>query len=150
MIGAGMLSVLLLTGGSAAIVVSEPQVQPMHLAQLTIRQTVIVRVPTRGTNAPAPVEWKESKGPKCVSMSAVAGAAVVKADSVDIILRGGGRVRAQFEDECPALDYYSGFYIRPSGDKRVCAGRDTVHARSGGECQIRRFRTLTPVKSTKK
>jgi len=49
-------------------------------------------------------------------------------------------------EACPALDFYSGFYLRPSADGQVCADRDTVHARSGGQCGIERFRTLVPRK----
>ncbi|SNS17217.1 hypothetical protein SAMN06295912_10298 [Sphingomonas laterariae] len=146
MIGAGLLTTLLLAGSGAAGAIADSR---MQIAQLSIRQSVVIRVPAR-SRAAVPLEWKESKGPKCISMPAVAGAAAIKPDSVDIVLRGGGRVRAQFEDECPALDFYGGFYIRPTEDNRVCAGRDAVHARSGGECQIRRFRTLTPEKSKKK
>ncbi|AGH51093.1 MULTISPECIES: hypothetical protein [Sphingomonas] len=148
MIGAELLSALLLSSGAAPP--PESAAVTARFAQLTIRESVIIRVPTRGRQAIAPIEWKEGKGPKCLPMSEVAGATAVEEDSVDIILRGGGRVRAEFEDECPALDYYNGFYIRPTEDRRICAGRDSIHARSGGECQIRRFRTLTPVEGKKK
>ena len=144
MIGSGLLSALLLSGaGASEATPSPPPLPVIRFAQLSIRQSVIIRVPTRGT-PPAPIQWKESKGPKCLSMATIAGAVVSDDDSVDLIFRGGGRIRAQLEDECPALDYYSGFYLRPTKDKRICAGRDSIHSRSGGECEIRRFRTLTP------
>lgn len=145
---------LLLSGAGVASGDPAPSAVPRTIfmtqfAQLSIRQSIIVRVPTQPTRSPAPVEWKESKGPKCLSMSTIAGAAVTDHDSVDLIFRGGGRIRAQLEAECPALDYYSGFYIRPTEDQRICAGRDSIHSRSGGECEIRRFRTLTPAKEKK-
>lgn len=143
MIGSGLLSALLLSGaGASEAAPSPPPLPVIRFAQLSIRQSVIIRVPTRAT--PAPIEWKESKGPKCLSLATIAGAVVSDDDSVDLIFRGGGRIRAQLEDECPALDYYNGFYLRPTKDKRICAGRDSIHSRSGGECEIRRFRTLTP------
>ena len=53
-------------------------------------------------------------------------------------------VPPQLDGECPALTYYQGFYLRPGADGQVCQGRDTVHARSGAECGIERFRLLTP------
>ena len=115
-------------------------------AQVTIRQRVIVRVPTR---PPATaIDWKESKGPRCTSLNQIAGAVVVARDSVDLILRDGERMRAQFRSSCPALDFYSGFYMLPTEDRRICADRDSIHARSGGECEIQRFRRLQAVVAT--
>lgn len=126
---------LLLYGGSGA--------EPVLLAQLTIRQQIIIRVPTRPPPTD-PVEWKENNGPKCVPASALAGALVSKR-GVDLLLRGGRRVRARL-DRCPPLDYYSGFYVRPGPDGRVCADRDTIRVRSGGSCEIDAFRLLVPAR----
>lgn len=120
--------------------------ETIEYAQVTIQQRVIVRVPMQAVRPPKPVKWKEKRGPKCAPMDGVAGAAVVKPDSVDILYRGGLRLRAELEDECPALDYYNGFYIAPTKDRQICAGRDSLHSRSGGECGIERFRRLEPDK----
>lgn len=113
--------------------------EKVELAQLSIEQTLIVRVPRKPVK---PLKWKTKKGPKCVAMSTIAGAAVVADDAIDLALRGGQRIRAQFSDDCPALDYYSGFYILPTDDGRICADRDVIRTRSGGQCEIRRFRKL--------
>ena len=110
------------------------------LAQMSIQQTLVVRVPARVPQKP--LKWKEKKGPKCVVMSSIAGAAVVADDAIDLAMRGGQRLRAEFSSRCPALDYYSGFYILPTDDGRICAGRDVIRTRSGGQCEIRRFRKL--------
>lgn len=115
------------------------------LAQLSIRSRIVVRVRTE-TVAPKPVELVEKKGPRCLPMADLLGAAVIAGNSVDFILRGGSRVRARFASSCPALDYYSGFYIAPPTDGMICADRDVVRARSGGECAIDRFRSLVPKK----
>jgi hypothetical protein len=137
---------LSLAGPCAAIMVlgwplpagADPE--PAQLAQMTIEQSLIVRVPRR---APAkPLKWKAKKGPKCLSMAAIAGAAVVTDDAIDLVLRGGQRFRAQFSSRCPALDYYSGFYILPTEDGRICADRDVIRTRAGGQCEIQRFRRL--------
>lgn len=113
-----------------------------EVAQLTIEQSLIVRVPRR---VPAkPLKWKAKKGPKCVAMGAIAGAAVVADDAIDLVLKGGQRLRARFSSNCPALDYYSGFYILPTGDGRICAGRDVIRTRAGGQCEIERLRKLVP------
>lgn len=125
-------------------------------AQVTVSQSVIIRVPARRTNRsatpanrpdprPLPPVFRDRKGPHCIDAGAIAAAAVTAPDSVDFILKGGKRVRARLADECPALDYYSGFYVKPPHDQKICAGRDSIHTRSGGDCQIDRFRALTPV-----
>lgn len=121
----------------------------VELAQssVTIRQSFIVRVPIparRPGAVPSSGRWKLKKGPRCVAMTDVAGAQLTGPDSVDMIFRGGARIRAELEDACPALDYYNGFYLRPGSDGMVCADRDAIHARSGGECQIERFRKAVP------
>jgi hypothetical protein len=117
-----------------------------NFAQVTIRQTLIIRVPNRrAAPTPAPLRWKIKKGPKCLEMAAIAGAAIVTDDAIDLVMRGGDRLRAQFSSSCPALDYYSGFYMLPTEDGRICADRDMIRTRSGGQCEIQRFRKLIPI-----
>lgn len=129
--------------------VAVPTQEKVQFAQLLIRRRVIVRVPAMRVQAPPvpipqPIPMKEVKGPKCLVMNQLAGAAITKPDAVDLYLRGGRRLRAQLDDDCPALDYYGGFYLAPTKDGQVCGGRDTIHARSGGKCLIERFRELIP------
>jgi hypothetical protein len=123
--------------------------EPVRYAQLTVRQQIIVRMPA-GPQASAalasPVEWKEGKGVKCIAASQVVGATAPARDSVDLILRDRSRVRAKLENSCPALDYYNGFYISPNEDGNICADRQAIRSRMGGECEIDAFRTLTPVR----
>lgn len=140
MIGTGLaLMLLAAAAGESAWPAEAPRIQ---LAQVMIRERVIIRVPAAA--APPKIRWREKKGPKCMPMQSVAGAAILKAGRVDLIVRGGQRMRAELESGCTALDYYSGFYIMPPTDGQICAGRDTIHLRSGGECQIKRFRKLVP------
>lgn len=129
-----------------AAATSAPVLGSAQFAQQTIRQRVVVRIPALPVRPMAPTRWREKKGPKCVPMNAMAGAAITRPDAVDLILRGGGRFRAQLADECPALDYYRGFYVNPTKDGQLCADRDTIHSRAGGECEIERFRVLVPEK----
>lgn len=136
-------ALLLLAAAAAA---GEPRADAedrVPLAQAFIRERVIIRVPARPRPA-KPARLKEKRAPRCLPMNGVAGAAVIEQDSVDLILKGGRRVRARFESSCPALDYYSGFYIVPTRDGQICADRDSIHTRAGGECQITRFRWLVP------
>lgn len=125
---------LLLAGGSVG--------DPVLFAQLTIRQNLIIRVPARQQPAP-PMAWKEKSGPKCIPVAALGGAQISR-DGIDLLLKGGDRVRAKL-NRCPPLDYYSGFYIRPGLDGRVCQDRDTIRVRSGGSCEIDVFKSLVPL-----
>ena len=63
--------------------------------------------------------------------------------NVDFILSNRTRIRAKFDDDCPALDYYGGLYLVPD-DELLCARRDTIRSRMGGSCEIRRFKLLMP------
>lgn len=112
-----------------------------------VQSTTVIRVPAHFARRPAPppVALREKHGPRCIAAGDIAAAAVTGPDSVDFELRGGVRVRARLEDACPALDFYRGFYVTPQPDGRVCADRDAIRTRSGGECQIDRFRALVPV-----
>jgi hypothetical protein len=117
---------------------------PIQFAQVMIREQILIRVPARAVPGPAQpvIEWKEEKGPKCVAMSSIAGAGLVGQNSVDLILKDRSRIRARLEKSCPALDYYYGFYIRPSGDGQICVDRDSIRSRVGGQCEIEKFRSL--------
>lgn len=144
MIGKGP-ALLLLAAAATGSAPAETGEGRQQFAQVVIRERVIVRVPARvAPDPPVRPRWKEKRGPRCVPMGGVAGAAVVESESLDLILKGGQRVRARFEASCPALDYYSGFYILPTADGQICADRDSIHTRAGGDCQITRFRSLVP------
>ena len=139
---------LLLAAALANAFADDASVEGARYAQLTVRQQIIVRVPARSADAPSSgrrMEWKEDKGPKCVSARAIAGATLLGRNSVDLVFRDSSRVRAKLEKSCPALDYYHGFYISPNPDGKICADRDAIRSRMGGECEIEAFRSLKPV-----
>jgi hypothetical protein len=120
-------------------------IAPMQFAQLTVRQQILIRVPVRMRPMPKatiPMEWKESKGPKCVAARSIAGATALSQKSFDLVLRDQSRIRARLDRNCPALDYYYGFYISPDADGQICADRDSIRSRVGGECEIDAFRKL--------
>jgi hypothetical protein len=72
----------------------------------------------------------------CVPVDRIAGAVVTSERSIELVLTGGERWRMGFREDCPALSYYRGFYYRQAQAGQLCAGRDAVIARSGGECPI--------------
>jgi hypothetical protein len=133
-------------GSSAPAQDRDPGVDGVDVAQATFRERIIIRIPNvlmrRARPDPTqPVRWAEKKGPKCIAVDQLAGAAV-GGDTVDLMLRGGNRVRARLDGDCPALDFYAGFYLKPSADGLVCAGRDSIRSRSGDSCTISGFKTL--------
>lgn len=112
-------------------------------------QQVIIRVtpmPRQGANRIISngqnIEWRESGGPRCIPVRAILGAAQITQDSIDLVLRDATRIRARLERHCPALDYYNGFYLAATADGLICADRDSIRSRTGGQCQIDRFRSL--------
>jgi hypothetical protein len=90
------------------------------------------------------VTWSEKKGPKCVMMGDLVGAAISAPDSIDLMIDDGSRIRARLDDDCPPLDYYSSYYLKPTPDGMVCADRDAIRSRSGGSCPIEEFKRLIP------
>ncbi|WP_137897491.1 hypothetical protein [Sphingomonas sp. 2SG] len=119
------------------------------LAQMTIHERVIIRLPLMGAARaaiPAPVRYKEKKGPKCVAAADLGGALIQTPGAVDLVMNGGKRLRARLDKDCGPLDYYGGFYLRPAADGQVCAGRDVIRMRSGASCGIATFKTLVPAK----
>lgn len=120
----------------------------VELAQLTIHERIVVRIQRAAPAAPLPSApvLVEKKAPKCIAMDTLAGALITRPGYVDLVVAGGRRLRAHLGDDCPGIDFYGGFYLKPTRDGKVCAGRDAVRARSGGQCRIERFRTLVPAR----
>ena len=111
-----------------------------RVRSLVVEEQLIIRVPVR----PQPrIEWTERKGPKCIPAGTIRGAFLSGEKGVDFVLAGRKLLRAEIDDECPALDFYGGFYLN-SEDGKICAKRDSVRSRIGGSCRIKRFRTLEP------
>jgi hypothetical protein len=116
--------------------------QPDQVRTLVVQEEVIMKIPVR----PRPVQpnaWVERKGPKCLEAGSIRGAALSGRESVDFVLLDHTRIRAQLDEDCPALDFYNGFYLTPQKGK-VCARRDDIHSRMGRSCRIERFRHLVP------
>ena len=111
------------------------------VSSITVEDQIIMRVPVRPP--PPQVDWVPHNGPKCISAKKIRGAFLSGEDHVDFILEGRKLLRAQFDDNCPALDFYNGFYLS-SKDEKVCIRRDVVRSRMGGSCAIDRFMELRP------
>lgn len=119
----------------------------LQLSQVIVRERIIVRIPRVAGVPPAmprPVMLVEKKGPKCVPLDKLRGAAITGADSIDLIIEGGTRYRARLDDDCPSLGFYSGFYMKRTADGMVCAKRDALRSRAGSACPIDALKLLVP------
>lgn len=126
----------------AGLVATDTPARSQPVRRVTIQNEIIMRVPIR----PRPgmrVDWHERRGPKCIAAQAIAGAMLSGRSSVDFVLRDRTRFRAELDSDCPALDFYDGFYVQPD-DHRLCVRRDVIRSRMGGSCRIERFRRLLP------
>ena len=133
--------------GLFPIVIGLVTAQPgavQSVTRLVVQDEVILRVPVQPRPVTPRVEWREKKGPKCIPAGLIRRAALSGSEQVDFILSGGSRVRARFEDDCPALDFYGGFYLQFGRDQQICAKRDAIQSRIGRSCTIERFQLLMP------
>ena len=146
MIRTGAAALLLFLFGTAQ---DRPATPNAPGGTLNVRhRQIIIRVPS-GIRQVAPagaslIKWREARGPDCIAATRLIGATLLRENSVDLILRDNSRIRARLQRRCPALDYYRGFYINATADGRICADRDSIRSRAGGECQIDQFRSLSP------
>lgn len=140
-------AVLVARGVSAAIPPGEAQHYVIHVPRITITTTTTTIV-TRNRTAPTPPAppMVERKAEDCIRMQRVVAFAVTRSDSVDLIMNDGTRMRAKLGSDCPSLGFYSGFYVRPNPDGKMCVNRDSIRSRSGGSCAIQGFRTLVPAR----
>ena len=121
----------------------QPGAVEQSVTRLVIQDEIILRVPVQPRPLVRHIEWKERKGPKCVPVQAIRRAMLFGPEQVDFVLADRSRVRAKLDEDCPALDFYGGFYLQPQNDE-LCAGRDAIHSRMGGSCTIERFKLLVP------
>jgi len=116
--------------------------QSDEVRTLVVEREVIMRIPVRSRPV-RPFAWEEKRGPKCIEAANIRGAALSGRETVDFLLFDRTRLRAQLSEDCPALDFYNGFYVTPEKGK-LCARRDEIHSRIGRSCTIERFRRLLP------
>ena len=82
---------------------------------------------------------------RCISVNGLAGAQLFGDRAIELSMKTGQRYRLFLARECPALSFYQGFYYRRERAGKLCAGRDVIGARSGGECPIASIIAVRPV-----
>ncbi|MDV3458900.1 hypothetical protein RZN05_18020 [Sphingomonas sp. HF-S4] len=112
----------------------------VHVPRITVsRATLTVRTMRS-------VAMVEKKAEDCVKMEELAGFSVNRFDSVDLMLKNGSLLRVKLGNDCPALGFYNGFYVKANKDKKMCANRDSIRSRSGRQCAIQSFAALVPAR----
>jgi hypothetical protein len=141
-----LLALLALAPVAAADRPPPQAVERIEMAQLTFHSRIVIRIPRMMPQARVPldrpVRLDEKKGPKCVPLTTLDRAIITGRDSIDLLLETGERIRAHFDDDCPALDFYPDLYLRLPDDGLMCAKRDAIRSRSGGVCPIETFRRV--------
>ncbi len=127
--------------GIAALLVVGVAPTGAHAKFLWFGKKPVARVAVAAAPSAMPLAALRPEPPRegratCVDINRVAGAQVFGDHAVELTLHGGARWRMYFARECPTLSFYEGFYYRRAEAGRLCAGRDAVIARSGGECPI--------------
>lgn len=112
-----------------------------QVSRLVVEEELILRIPVRPMPSPPSFRWEEQRGPKCVPADAIRGAFLSGRSSIDFVMKNRRRFRAEMDDDCPALDFYGGFYLEPE-DQMICAKREEIRSRIGSTCRIERFRSL--------
>jgi len=140
---AGAAALLLFAFGAGD---DQARPRPAQQGLAGMPQQIIIRVTGAIQRAPAapvtPIEWREGRGPRCIPAANIAGAAFPRESSIDLIFRDRTRMRARLERRCAALGFYRSFYLSLTPDGLICADRDSIRSRTGGECQIDQFRSL--------
>lgn len=109
----------------------------------------VAAVPVRPMPPSSVDKWKPGKPSRslCIDVSTIAGAVVVDAWTVDVVMRGGRRWRLGLAQQCPQLSYYGGFYYQPRIAGKFCAGADRIISRAGGACRVSHISELRQLRS---
>ena len=143
-IGVGTLTLAAVAAtGNAGV-----QPVPLFVSWLQFRSTerVIIRIPpkTVPTGKRSEPAYKEEKIGKCILMDRLVGSRPGPKESLEILTRDGNVIRAYLGDGCLAREFYAGAYVERSQDGKMCVDRDLLHARTGAQCDIEKFRLLVP------
>ncbi len=136
--GRGLLTLVLTLGLASTAIAAEPPVVPAVPSPAGTASTAPwARMPIAPgspvTTRPFPPRAGRNR---CISVNGLAGAQLFGDRAIELAMKSGQRYRLFLARECPALSFYQGFYYRRERAGQLCAGRDVIGARSGGECPI--------------
>lgn len=123
--------------------------------QVRIEQRVTIRVsparPRSNLVADLPRNFPdrlvERKMGNCIPAKDVVGVQTGGTSKLILFMRDRKMISAQLEKACSARDFYSGFYVEPSKDGKLCIKRDELLSRNGAKCELSRFSRLELVRN---
>lgn len=127
----------------------QPWRREREARQTRVEQRIIVRIsPARPRDSLLPREVPrrvvERKMGKCVALDEIVAVQTGGANRLILYLGDRRMVSAQLPKSCSAREFYSGFYVEPSKDGRLCSRRDKLQSRNGTKCEITQFAELVP------
>lgn len=127
--------------------------RPQTWDQIRIEQRLTIRIAPHGPrrdmlaaipSGPMVERFVERRSVRCLRVGGIAGVQVAGDDRLVLFMRDQTLIGANLEKACSARDFYSGFYLEPTRDGMLCAGRDVLHSRSGMNCAVSRLHELVP------
>lgn len=127
--------------------VFQPWVAERLPQQVRIEQRVVIRVsparPRIGSidelPRAIPARVVERSMSKCVGMKDIVAVQASSDNRLILFMRSRQMISARLEKACSARDFYSGFYVEPSKDGRLCIKRDELQSRNGTKCEVAKF-----------
>jgi hypothetical protein len=127
--------------------------QNLQRGQIRIEQRVVVRItPQRASDRrnllaqlpvrAQPTQYRERKAERCVPLKKIAGVETGSGNRLILFMRDSDIMSLNLEKACRARDFYSGFYVEPHKDGKLCVDRDKLQSRNGARCDIERMMEL--------
>lgn len=118
--------------------------------QVRIEQRVVIRISPARARAGSiddlplsiPPRVVERGMSKCVGMRDIVAVQTGSDNRLILFMRSREMISARLEKACAARDFYSGFYVEPSKDGRLCIKRDALQSRNGTKCEVAKFYRL--------
>ena len=131
----------------------EAFVNSLVFGQMRIEQRVIIRIAPRRVSdrrnmlaqlpVRAPVTRSEERDTtRCVEIQQNAGVEPGSGNRLLLFMRDADILSINLEKACRARDFYSGFYVEPNEDGKLCVSRDILKSRNGARCNIKRMMEL--------
>ncbi|MXO71491.1 hypothetical protein [Alteraurantiacibacter buctensis] len=141
---------------SPALRVLEDAARPESWGQVRIEERVIIRI------SPSPPEvrqrlqdlvprrasqggWRETSHTGCIRVGNIQGVMPTADNRLLLFMENRRVLAASLERGCDARAFYSGFYLEPSDDGRLCVDRDRLQSRAGASCSLDTLRRIVPL-----
>lgn len=137
---------IIIDSGTAIPINHQVRIERRVTVRIAPRSTVQRRelVATLAPNA-AGQQFIERDAGKCIPVKSIGAVQSTRNNRLLFYLRGGGMLAANLEKSCRSRDFYSGFYLEPNKDGKLCIKRDKLQSRTGAKCEISGLRQMVPV-----